>query len=236
MIARERLLNIGCLLVLVSVLVLVHWYITRFAPNPRYGKIFYRTGVECEKKCAANERIYYFKRAVFYDPNLSDAYYQLGAIYEQEGRHKEAIEAYKQAVQLDYTNGEAYFKVGLSCFQKGEFDRAIRYFLQSDRRKPSAHDTFYYLAKAYDRKGMYLEATYYYVTLLIWGSPRSAEICERIWSISKIPDQFQMVTTQLMMLWNANQHELWKEIDRYIKTDQEPEFLRKPAVTGTRLN
>jgi len=229
LIARARLLKIGCLLVCASILVLIHWHITRVALNPRYGKIFYRLGLECEKECATNERLYYFKRAVFYDPNLSDAYYQLGTIYGREGRHKEEIESYKRNVQLDWTNGEAYFKVGLDYFQRGEFDQAIRHFLQSDRRRPSAHDTFYYLAQSYDRKGMYPEAVYYYVTLIVWGSPRSAEICERIWSISKIPDQFQMVTKQLMMLWNGNagQYELWKQIDQYIKTDQRPEFMRK---------
>lgn len=232
MIARARLFKISCLFVCALILVLIHWHITRVAPNPRYGKIFYRLGLECEKECTTNKRLYYFKRAVFYDPNLSDAYYHLGTIYGRDGRHKEEIEAYKKAVQLDHTNGEAYFKVGLDYFQKGEFDQAIRYFLQSDRQKPSEHDTFYYLAKAYDQKGMYTEAAYHYVTLMVWGSPRSAEVCERAWSISKIPGQFQMVTTQFMMLWNAGQHDLWKQTDQYIKTDQRPEFMRKPMETG----
>ncbi len=218
-----KFIGLACLFVLA----IIQWYIMRMEPNPRYGKVFYALGRECEENgCATNTQVYYFKRAVFYDPNLSDAYYRLGKIYGRNGQHGKEIEFYQKAGQLDHTNAEVYFQMGLDHFQKGELDHAIRCLLQSDRRKPSSPDTFYYLARAYDEKGMYKEAAYYYVTLLVWGSPRSAEVCQRIWSISKIPGQFPVVTGQLMMLRHAPQYDLWEQIDAYLKTDRVPEFMR----------
>jgi len=222
----------SALLIFFSLTALIHFYFNRTTLNPHYGKVFYKLGLECQDRCSLNKQLFYFQKAVFYDPNLTDAYYRLGIIYGRNGQHKEKIESYRKVTQLDHFNGEAYFQIGFDHFQKGEFDYAIRYFLQSDRYKSNAHDVFYYLAKTYDSKGMYKEAVYYYVTLIIWGSPRSGEICERVWAISKIPDQLEMVTTQLRVLFGPYQQDLWKQIDQYLITDQMPEFMRKPMETG----
>ena len=85
-------------------------------------------------------------------------------------------------------------------FQKGEFDYALRYFLQSDRSKQGSPDTVYYLATIYEKRGMYAEAVFDYVRLVSWGSPRSAELCKRIWRISKLPDQYEMVLDKIYQL------------------------------------
>ncbi|MBI3617423.1 MAG: tetratricopeptide repeat protein [Candidatus Omnitrophica bacterium] len=197
-------------------------------PNPYDGKVFYRLGLECQNKCSLNKQLAYFRKAVFYDPNLSDAYDQLGAIYNKEGQYKQKIKSYQRVVQLDHTNAEAFFNVGLYYLQKGELDYALRYLLQSNRYRPGSDDTFYYIANAYDQKGMYEKAAFYYITLIIWRSPRSQEVCERIWTISKISGQQQMVLDRLWIaMRDAGMYPVWEQIDQYIKTDRYPNLWDK---------
>ncbi len=212
---------------------LIHFYINRATINLHYGKVFYRLGLECQNKCSFDEQLSYFQKAVFYDPNLINAYYQLGIIYGRNGQHKEEIESYKKVVQLDHTNGEAYFKVGLHYFQDGELDYALRYFLQSNRYKPNSPDTYYYMAHIYDRQEMYKEAVFQYMRLVLGESHLSADACERIWHISKIPGQYGMVWDEVYQLHaREEQRKLWEQIDRYIRTDQVPEFMHKPDGEG----
>ena len=206
-----------CLFVFVS----IHLYITRMTPDPYYGKVFYRLGLECQNKCSLNKQLVYFRKAVFYDPNLSDAYHQLGIIYGNKGQHEKEIESYKKAAQLNHADSEAYFRLGLHYFQSGELDYALRYLSQSDRYKPGSDDTFYYIAKTYDKKGMYKDAIRHYIPLISNSSPRSPEIFERIRAISMFPDQREMVLTQLrVLLWDNGLRDLWYKIDQYLKTDQ----------------
>lgn len=214
-------------LIFLFLTVLIHSYINRTTINPHYGKVFYKLGRECQNKCSLNKQLSYFQKAVFYDPNLSEAYYELGIIYGKRSQYKEEIDSFQRLTQLDHTNAEAYLKAGVAYLKNGELDRALRYVRQSDRFKPNQPDTIYYLAKVYDQKEMYPEAVYHYVAAIILGSPRLAEICERIWFISKIPNQLQMVFEHLMMIKTTGRDALWEEIDQYIKTDNPPGFRRQ---------
>lgn len=211
---------------------LIHFYFNRTTLNPYYGKIFYKLGMECQvdSSCSFGKQLSYFKKAIFYDPNLSDAYYQLAMIYGKNGQHKEEIESYEKVALLDHTNGQAYFNVGSHYFQNGELDYALRYFLQSNRYKAGSHDTFYYMARIYEKKQMYKDAVPYYGALVLVGYPLSAEICERLGRISKIPDYYGLVLDEILKIRaNKEKEELWKQIDRYIRTDQVPEFMRNPG-------
>ena len=218
---------------------LIHFYFNRTTRNPHYGKVFYRLGLECQNKCGLDEQLSYFQKAVFYDPNLTDAYYQLGVIYGKKGQNEKEFLSYERVVTLDHANADAYFEAGLYYFQKGELDHALRYFLQSDRYKQALHDSFYYLARIYENKQKYKEAVSYYKNYIaLVGDARfSAEACGRIWRISKIYDQYEMVLDAVnKMRNNKEQEKLWEQIDQYIRTDQMPEFMRKPMEAGTRLN
>ena len=220
MIISGKFLKSGFLIFL-SLTTLTYFYINRTTLNPHYGKVFYKLGLECQNKCSPNKQLSYFRKAVFYDPNLSAAYHQLGIIYGNKGQHEKEIESYKKAAQLNHADGEAYFKLGLYCFQKGELDYALRYLLQSNRYKPGSDDTFYYMARAYDKKGMYEEAVHHYVTaLIISGSPRSLEIFEMIKSIFMLPDHREMVLIYLKArVWDNGLRDLWYKIDQYLKAD-----------------
>ena len=228
MIISDKFLQ-SSLLIFLSLAVPIHFYTNRTTLNPRYGKVFYKLGRECQNKCRLNKQLSYFQKAVFYDPNLNDAYYQLAIIYGKKSQHKEEIESYRKVVQLDYSNAQAYFNVGLHYFQNGELDYALRYFLQSDRYKPESHDTTYYMAIIYDKKAMYNKAALLYLKLVSWDSPHSVELCERVWRISKLPDQYEIILVMARRLLYDGYHELWEQIDRYLRTDQVPEFMRNPG-------
>ncbi|MBI5415686.1 MAG: hypothetical protein HZA29_02615 [Candidatus Omnitrophica bacterium] len=184
--------------------------------------------MECQNKCGLNKQLSYFQKAVFYDPNLTDAYYQLGIIYGEKGQNGKESTSYKKVAALDYANADAYFKTGLHYFSKGEFDYALRYFLQSDRYDPNSDDMVYYMAETYYKKKMYREAVFHYMRIISRRSPLSVEACERIWRISKIPDQYGMVSDEVHKIRdNKEQEKLWEQIDQYLKTDQVPEFMRE---------
>lgn len=220
----------SALLIFFFLTVLIHFYFTRTTINLHYGKAFYRLGRECQDKCGLNEQLSCFQKAVFYDPNLIDAYYRLGIIYGKQGQNEKEFMSYKKVAALDHTNADAYFKVGRYYFEKGELDYALGYFLQSNRYKPGEHDTFYYMAQIYEKKQMYKDAVYYYVTLLVVGYPLSAEVCERIWRISKIPGQYEMALNEVYRIYGSVEHRnLWEQIDLYLRTDQVPEFMYKPS-------
>ena|SRR3989338_5985025 len=207
-------------------------YVNRTARNPHYGKAFQRLALECQNGCDPNKRFRYLQKAVYYDPNLSDVYYQLGIIYGKQGNYEKEIESYKKVTTLDYANADAYFKMGFYYFQKGELDYALRYFLQSDRYKQGSHDMIYYMATIYDKNEMYKAAVFHYIRLVSDGSPHSAELCERIWRISNILGQYEMVLDKVYQLHHNGQRELWEQVDQYIRTDQVPEFMRKSDGEG----
>lgn len=228
----------SALLFFFSLAALIHFYFNRTTINPHYGKAFYRLGRECQDKCGLDEQLFYFQKAAFYDPNLTDAYYRLGIIYGKQGQIEKEFVAYKKTAALDHTNADAYFKVGRYHFEKGELEYALRYFLHSDRHKPGSYDpTLYYIAQIYEKKQMYNDAVRYYVRLLTRNSSFLAEVSEKIWRVSKIPDQQGVVLDEVYKMrgsGNKEQEKLWEQIDQYLRTDQVPEFMRKPMETGAR--
>lgn len=204
--------------------------------NPYYGKVFYNLGMECKSKCSLDKQLSYFQKAVFYDPLLNDAYEQMGVIYGKQGQIEKEFAAYRKAAALDHINVPVYFKVGLYYFQKGELAHALRYFLQSDRYG-SRDDRVYYIASIYDHQKMYKEAISHYRTLILRESPLSASACKQIWRISKVPGQYEMALSEVYQIHSwEERRKLWEKIDRYLRTDQVPEFMQKSKEEGDAIN
>ena len=214
-------------LILFSLAVLIHFYFNRTTLNPRYGKAFYKLGLECQNKCSLNKQLSYFQKAVFYDPNLNDAYYQMGIIYGKKSQNEKEFMSYKKVAALDHTNADAYFKIGLYYFKKRELDHALRSFLQSYRYNPNADDTLYYMAETYYKKKMFREAVSCYLGLISRRSHFSVQVCEEIGRISRIPDQHGMVLDAIdKMHGNRGQEKLWEQVDQYMRTGEVPDFMR----------
>lgn len=225
MILKSKLIKFGVPASLV-LLVFLHFYVTRVSKNLHYGKVFYHLGLECQDKCTPHKQLAYFRKAIFYDPNFTEAYYQMGILYGREGQAQKAFASYKRVAMLDHRNADAYFRTGFYYLQKEYPDQALRYLLHSERYNPDPDDMVYWLAETYYRKKMYQEAAAHYLRLLTRGSPFSTKACRRVWQMSKIPGQYRVISDEV---YRIRIHEkflgLWEQIDRYLKTDQIPEFM-----------
>lgn len=229
MITSGRFLR-PAVLIFFSLAALIHFYFNRTTLNPHYGKVFYRLGRECQDKCGLDEQLSYFQKAVLYDPNLNDAYYRMGIIYGKQGQMAKEFAAYQKTAALDHTNADAYFKAGRTYFKNGAWDYAVRYLLQSNRHKPGSQDTFNYLARSYEKRQMYKEAAHYYVSVVSGQTFLSAEACQGLWRISRVLGQREMVLDEV---YKMHGNPLWEQVDRYLRKNQVPEFMRKPMETGT---
>lgn len=197
--------------------------------NPHYGKEFHKLGMQCQDECSPEKKLRYFQKAVYHDPGLIDAYYQMGIIHGQQGNEKKEIEYYQKITQLDHRHHNAHFKVALHYLQTREFDYAVRYLMQAGQSGHDAYVIDYYTAQAYEGKGMYDEAVDLYTSHMIGRSYYSAEACERIKQISKIPGQYDVVMKHINLLLGMGalkQEKLWQQVDEYIRTDKVPDFVR----------
>ena len=123
--------------------------------NSHYARLFYEMGVNCKDHCPLSKQEEYFRKAVFYDPNMRQAYYFLGEVYEKKGDRKKAFQSFLKA--LDRRSGRTYSKVGMYYFQKKEFELAVRHFWSADA------DVNYYIGKIFEMKGQYQSAEYHYM-------------------------------------------------------------------------
>jgi len=194
---------------------IAYGYINHLHRNPHYGKVFYKLGIQCQNECSPKKRHRYFQKAAYHDPNLIDANYQLGIIYGEKGDYEKEIEYYKKITQLDHMHHNAYFRVALHYFQKGEMEYAERYLMQAGQGRHDIDEISYYTAKVYDSKGMYEEAVDLYIYNMVRRTVYSAEVCERIWEISKIPGQFNVVMKHINNLLGVGaikQEKLWQQV------------------------
>lgn len=82
------------------------------------------------------EAIFYFKKAIDLNPELTEAYYNLGITYEELRKHKDSIEALKRAIQLNPNHANAHYALGYAYYQLKEYHDSLAAFKQSIRIKP----------------------------------------------------------------------------------------------------
>ena len=76
---------------------------------------------------------------------------------------------------------------------------------------------------------IYEEAVFWYMTLIILGSSDSKEAGEEIWYISKKPGLKDMIIAQVRSFKeyeHLRQNNIWQQMDDFIRTDYDPEFMR----------
>ncbi len=142
------------------------WYIEKTKQIPQYGMVFYEMGLSCGKKCDHNKRLQYYQKAVYYNPELSDAYYRSALIYEEMGNYVESLILFKKMLELNQESFLAYYKIGLHYFREGDYERALKYFFQCDKLSSSPNEKYYYLAQIYDQRKEYNFAVGYYIDVI----------------------------------------------------------------------
>jgi serine/threonine protein kinase/tetratricopeptide (TPR) repeat protein len=116
------------------------------------GMVNLRTG----SRDTLDRAIYYFEKAIEYDPNYARAWAALGAVYDLKGSflsipelsHK-AIELEKKAIELSPNLSHAYQWLGGAYNSLGRFDEGIEAIQEAVRLEPNNAGAHASLARAY---------------------------------------------------------------------------------------
>ncbi|MCA9408557.1 MAG: tetratricopeptide repeat protein [Candidatus Omnitrophica bacterium] len=104
------------------------------------------------------KRLYYFQKAIKYNPLLKQGYYEIGRTFDDLGQYEKALQNFQKAAQLDYRYNWAYFEVGRHLFEHGKPDDSLRYFLQSEQYERFYDELHYYLGQYYQYKQIFTGA------------------------------------------------------------------------------
>ncbi len=94
-----------------------------------------------------------YKRALAFDPTLSNALTNLGNLNYRRNRLDEAEDYYHQALRSDPEQPEALYNLGFLHFERDDLDSAIVLFRQALGSDPSFGDAHFNLAMALEERG-----------------------------------------------------------------------------------
>jgi tetratricopeptide (TPR) repeat protein len=103
-------------------------FVENRTPVAEYGPVFYKLGLEEEKKFHIPKAIRYYKNVVRYEPGHVDAYWHLSEIYLGRQDYDAAIQYAQQAVNLNSWYPKAYNVLGLAYRAKKQFRSALLSF------------------------------------------------------------------------------------------------------------
>jgi NADP-dependent 3-hydroxy acid dehydrogenase YdfG/Tfp pilus assembly protein PilF len=102
--------------------------------NPEYSGIFYKLGnlVNEHFKNHKRKAHRYYKDAIQYDTQNSDAFYQLAMLdMEQNGNFETGIEFLQKAVNLDPNHAQASFELAKAFYETGDKANAAHFYLKA---------------------------------------------------------------------------------------------------------
>jgi len=216
-------------LIIILFFVLFYCYAERTERNPKYGRIFYRLGLECLEKCELNEQLRYFRKAVYYDPNISDAYYHLGIVYGKKGKVKREIENYGKAAQIDPTHDKAIQKLGIHYYEEGNLHQAIRYLNQAFHLGKDFARTNYYLGRTYESKKEYKKAAGYYQKAYRYNQD-FMEAYMRAFALNHLVGDDFYALRQVEKLRHFKKNHLAQQLEDYIREGQPIEDVSDVGV------
>ncbi len=136
--------------------------------NP--GQAHYALGVVYAGKGDVARAAEEYRRALSYDPGLSQAYVNLGSIHGDQGEHELALEYYRMALENGADSAFVIYNIGIEYHNQGQLDLAGKnYELSLSMRddNPGAH---YLLGEIYRRKEMLEDAIREYQSTIRWDS------------------------------------------------------------------
>ncbi len=105
--------------------ILILRIVETITPNPKYATVFYRYGLDEEKKNKLTNAIKFYERAIRANPALAEPYYQLGLINKNWGQKSKLIEYFLIATNLKNDFDKAYDDLGLIFLEYGYYNRAL---------------------------------------------------------------------------------------------------------------
>ena len=148
-----------------------------------YAEPYVQLGWICCSYDELDSAFFYTDKALYFDPNNSNAYNLRGILFSQKGMRKEAEEALNLAIQFNPNCSPAYDFLADMYYNRGDSYKAIMYKLKAIKLESNSIDKRNNLISLWDsfnNVGLYAEAqkyaeklialtgdsTYYYWTLL----------------------------------------------------------------------
>jgi tetratricopeptide (TPR) repeat protein len=217
----------ACVFLACGLVVAVFWYIEKTKKISQYGVVFYEMGLHCDDKCGGDRQLEYFRKAIRYNPEISDAYYRSALIYSAEGDYVRSLEFLRKAVESDQKNALAYYRMGLYYFNEGSYEYALRYFLQSYKIRGCPEEVHYYLGRIYDKKNEYDSAIPHYQSMVLAHKRYAAIIYPRLAEIYYFQNDEDAFRRRVNRLRDTNEEDLANQLERYYKAIQLSEIHGK---------
>jgi len=115
-----------------------------FSPTELEALRQHNKGTESMLANKFKEAIFYFKKAIEFNPGFTEAFYNLGITYEKLGKYKDSIEVLKRVIQLKPDHANAHYAQGYAYYKLKKYNDAVAAFKQSIKIKPDnsfAHST-----------------------------------------------------------------------------------------------
>ena len=207
------------------------WSIEKRKYIPQYSVVLYEMGLSCQNECGMDRQLRYFQRAINnhsrskkrrYSKIISDAHYRSALIYEEQGDGARALASLMKATELDQQNVEAYYRIGLHYFREEAYGDALNYFQKSHEKGICPFDTFYYIARTYDKMKEYRKAISVYCNF-VWDHPEYAsEVYPRVAELYYLIDDPEELAYDLRHLRKRKK----KGIDLADQLEQALEVIR----------
>lgn len=85
----------------------------------------YNNGVSYHKQGYVDSALNEYKKAISFNPGLSEAYYNLGIIYAERKNYSEAATMFKKVAEIKPDNYEAHYNLGIMYSESDSTDSAI---------------------------------------------------------------------------------------------------------------
>ena len=111
--------------------------------------LFFGAGTYYFNKGNYKDAVYYFSKAVAYNPDAAEAYYNMGVSEYYLGNTEEARAAFEHALKINTTYAKAEYSLGLLLYQQHDYSGAIEHLARVTELEPSGTNAHFDLAIVY---------------------------------------------------------------------------------------
>ncbi|MBU0677983.1 MAG: tetratricopeptide repeat protein [Verrucomicrobia bacterium] len=109
----------------------------------------FNRGTQYQQKGDWDRAIYYYRRAIDQDPDLSTAHYNIGCVYRAKGAMPQAKDSYINALRLDPEMTNARYNLALVYWEMKQYSAALEHLKTIIRKQPDYPSAHYVLGMIY---------------------------------------------------------------------------------------
>lgn len=146
----ERYIYKTCMQKIAALLVIALILSLASACNSTRAERHYKRGVRNMLKGRSDKAVEEFSKAIYYNPQYSQAFFQLASVYESEGSLEKACDIYQELMRIDPTMlAEAECRLAKVYSRLGKWREAVACFNSVIGKNPGNADAYYGLATIY---------------------------------------------------------------------------------------